>query len=196
MSYSAYEQKIVDLTEEIEELIKTIEALKYGIKQKEEWKEIDEYAGYQISSHGRAISDSRKGGGKILKNQLVRKYMTILMTKNNKQKRFLIHRLVAKQFIKNEENKPFVNHKDGNKLNNHISNLEWVTRAENSAHAAANGLYRSGEKNGRAKITEKDVLKIRKMRALGTKLTVIAKLFDLSIATTSHICLRKTWRGV
>lgn len=60
-----------------------------------------------------------------------------------------IHRLVATTFIDNIDNKPFVNHKDGNKLNNHVSNLEWVTARENNIHAINTGLTlpRKGHEN-------------------------------------------------
>ena len=60
--------------------------------------------------------------------------------KTRMRKSYYIHRLVAQTFIPNPENKPQVNHKDGNKLNNHIDNLEWVTQSENMIHASITGL--------------------------------------------------------
>ena len=65
-------------------------------------------------------------------------------------KSFLVHRLVAENFIQNSDNKPEVNHIDGNKLNNNLSNLEWVTRSENIVHGFNNGLI-SKDKNNRGK---------------------------------------------
>lgn len=67
-------------------------------------------------------------------------YMRITLIKNGKPKSFAAHRLVAMAFIPNPENKPQVNHKDGNKLNNHVSNLEWCTSQENIHHAIKTGL--------------------------------------------------------
>lgn len=67
-------------------------------------------------------------------------YLRVFLSKNSKKKAFLVHRLVAKAYIPNPEGKPQVNHKDGNKKNNHISNLEWVTVEENLHHALDTGL--------------------------------------------------------
>ena len=67
----------------------------------------------------------------------------------------LVHRVIAKAYIPEEPEKPFVNHKDGNKQNNSVDNLEWVTRAENIRHAYINDLIptRRGVRNGRCKLT-------------------------------------------
>lgn len=67
-------------------------------------------------------------------------YLRIQIWKNNKCEFVSVHRLVAETFIENPLNKPFVNHKDGNKQNNHVSNLEWCTQKENIKHAWSNGL--------------------------------------------------------
>lgn len=69
-------------------------------------------------------------------------FMVSLHLGKSKTKSYLIHRLVAIHFIENPENKEQVNHKDGNKLNNSIDNLEWVTPKENMLHAFKNGLYK------------------------------------------------------
>ena len=66
--------------------------------------------------------------------------MSISLSKNGKSKLFLLHVLVAKAFICKKENKNVINHKDGDKSNNDISNLEWVTESENVLHSLDNGL--------------------------------------------------------
>lgn len=67
-------------------------------------------------------------------------YVRVKLTRNNKSKTVMLHRIVADAFLHNNENKRCVNHKDGNKLNNNVSNLEWVTHSENSRHAREIGL--------------------------------------------------------
>lgn len=113
---------------------------------KEEWKDIKGFVGYQISNLGRIRNlYLRYGQGykyisykpKILKGSIFNNgYLMVSL----KRKKCLVHRLVAETFIPNPKNKPFVNHIDGNKLNNNVDNLEWCTFKENIQHAFKTGL--------------------------------------------------------
>lgn len=107
--------------------------------ENEIWKDIKGYEGlYKISNYGRIYSYYSK---KLLKTTLCNGgYLRGHLYKNTKVKAFLVHRLVAKAFIPNPENKPEVNHIDGNKKNNNVENLEWVTSKENMEHAVINNL--------------------------------------------------------
>lgn len=109
----------------------------------EEWKDIKEYNNYQISNFGRIKSKNykRQGYEKILKQSINgRGYYYVLISTKNKYKNLLIHKEVAKAFIDNKNNYTDVNHKDGNKLNNNVENLEWCSRSYNITHAYKNGL--------------------------------------------------------
>ena len=106
------------------------------------WKDIQGYEGlYQVSNLGRVKSLRRD---KILapkKNW--DGYLRIQLWRNNKNVFVSIHRLVAQAFIDNLENKPFINHKDGDKQNNYVENLEWCTQKENIYHAQKMGLSKT-----------------------------------------------------
>jgi hypothetical protein len=120
------------------------------------WKDIPGYEDfYQASSFGRVRSKSRlvnysKGSRKLLRKMKGRilkpairsdtGYLAVILCINGMDTTIKIHRLVASSFIHNPENKRCVNHKDGNKLNNNLSNLEWVTHSENNYHAIVNRL--------------------------------------------------------
>lgn len=133
-----------------------------------------------------------KHNNRYLKPQLNRKgYLRVMIGK----KRYFVHRLVAQTYIPNPENKLQVNHKDGNKYNNDVDNLEWVTNLENKEHAIKNNLYVYGDKCSYAKLNSKEVLKILKLLEENKyNLTEIAKIFNVHRATISDIKFNKTWK--
>jgi hypothetical protein len=97
----------------------------------EEWRVITEFPNYSISNLGNVLNTLTN---KIMKLNKKGGYYQVALTHNKNKKIFSVHRLVAVYFIPNPENKSDVNHKDKNKLNNNLSNLEWMTRKENNLH--------------------------------------------------------------
>lgn len=110
----------------------------------EMWKAIQGTKGFiEVSDKGRVRSLLR-GTPRILKTQADGKgYLRLRVTIEREKTCFKVHREVAKAFIPNPDNLPQVNHKDGNKNNNCVSNLEWVTNKDNAHHAITNGLWDS-----------------------------------------------------
>lgn len=104
----------------------------------EEWRVISEFPNYEVSNYGRVRN--WKGYIKSLKHDRYG-YPTVDLYNNSKRTEKLVHRLVANAFIPNPENKPTVNHIDGDKMNNKIDNLEWNTHKENMQHAVRTGLW-------------------------------------------------------
>ena len=107
----------------------------------EHWKVVEgTYGALEVSDLGRVKSNLRDG--RILKTVPDKKgYQRLRMTIKREKYSFKLHRLVAEAFVPNPENKPQVNHIDGNKNNNRADNLEWVSNRENAHHAIENGLW-------------------------------------------------------
>ena len=100
----------------------------------EEWKDIKGYEGlYKISNKGRVYNIKLK---RFMGHES-NKYMCVELGKDGKYKNYKVHRLVAQAFIPNPDNLPFINHKDENKLNNCVENLEWCTREYNVNYGTA-----------------------------------------------------------
>ncbi len=115
---------------------------------------------------------------------------------NNKRERknFCIHRLVYEAWGGKLKAGLWVNHKDGDKANNHIDNLELITPSENHAHAFRTGLQcNKGEQHPRSKLKEKDILRIREMRTHGLSHRKIAEEFNVTQATISYVLAGKMW---
>ena len=108
----------------------------------EEWKDIKDYEGkFQVSSYGNIRNINYYGTGIIkIVNQRPNEngYMVVSLSKNKKTKPCKVHRLVAETFLPNPENLPEVNHKDENKTNNRVENLEWKTHRGNCNHGTRN----------------------------------------------------------
>jgi len=162
----------------------------------EEWKPIYGYEElYEISSFGRV-----KRNNKILKNKNAGNgYKSVVLYKNNIPKYSYIHRLVATAFLENPLNKEDVNHKDSNRENNVVYNLEWCTRKENIQHCIKAGRFnneskgRKGEAQNNSILTEKDVLKIRSS-SLSRK--ELSKIYGVGTNNIHEILHRNTWKHI
>lgn len=99
----------------------------------EKFKPINGYEDYEVSTWGRVFS--KKKGVFLIPEVHDKGYLIVDLYKENERKHCKIHRLVAEAFIPNPDGKPHINHIDGNNQNNSITNLEWVTDAENKAKA-------------------------------------------------------------
>lgn len=152
---------------------------------------------YEISNLGRLKSTGqRKTILKLHKNE--KGYFRVKLYCKGKTKTYRLHRLVALAFVDNPEEKPEVNHKDGDKENNYATNLEWSTRKENVVHSFDNGLNKTrGEGNHHAKINEDKVRDIRRMYD-SKKYTQLelSKLFGISRPNVSSIVRRESWKHV
>lgn len=149
---------------------------------------------YKIGENGDIISYRRKIPKQLVSGDNGVGYLCLPITVQRKQSMKLIHRLVAEAFVPNPHNKKYVNHKDGDKYNNHYLNLEWVDAHENMSHASRMGLLERGEKRYNAKLTNEQVLEIRRLFHAGTlNGAQKAKEFGVSTALISRIANNKQW---
>lgn len=173
----------------------------------EKWAKIKGFEKYEVSNIGRVKSVSRiiklkNNTTRFVETQIlnikpnrqgyIRAYLT---DENKKEKSFFVHRLVAEYFIPNPENKKFVNHKNGIKNDNNVSNLEWCTCKENIVHAFRTGLKSAvrGSKSNFSKLTEEEILEIRELYPIIKSYKKIADMYKTSLSNIAHIIKKRTW---
>lgn len=158
---------------------------------KEMWQDINGFQGlYMVNPNGDIMSCVRN---KILKACLDTKgYKIIRLSKLGKKKTTTIHRLVGLAFVPNPNNKPQINHKDGDKLNNCYWNLEWCTRDENIAHAKEIGLIAYGEYNTAAKLSNEQAIGI--FTDQSRSYSELSKAYNVSKRCVGFIKNKETWR--
>jgi hypothetical protein len=126
--------------------------------------------------------------------------VVLFLEGNGKSKKYLVHRLVAETFIPNPQNKPQVNHIDGNKLNNKVDNLEWATAKENTQHSIKKLNNKThGEYNGNSKLKENDIIWIKNNCIPGDKklgYRPLSKLFNTTKSNIKFIFNNKTWKHI
>lgn len=110
---------------------------------------------YAVSEKGNVINVR---SGRTLHTVMQNGYVRVQLSINGVRRNYPVHRLVARAFIPNPENKPYVNHKDGNKQNNCVENLEWVTARENDNHARATGLKEQCKPIKAVSVDDKDTM--------------------------------------
>ena len=175
----------------------------------EQWKKIDGYEYYFVSNLGNVKSESRfitkKDGTKqpvkgIIMRQKPSKhgyYRVGLVNDNGYQRLHLVHRLVLITFHGLHESKNQVNHINGDKSDNRLENLEWVSCSENQKHAHSIGLKcQKGENHAQARLTSKDVIEIRNLIDQGIKQRIIAEKYGVKRSYISEIKIRRRWNHI
>jgi len=164
------------------------------------WKQVNEFEKYEISNFGRLkvnlkFRKYRSYNYKIL-NPTPDKdgYFRTMLTSNKQKKMKTIHRLVAEHFLKNENNYPVVNHKNGIKKDNNYFNLEWCTIKHNNIHAIKLGLKKplKWENHNMVKLSTNEILEIRK-NIDNLYQWQLAMIYNISQTQISRIINNKRW---
>lgn len=170
------------------------------------WKDIVGFEGiYKISNTGRVVSlpktkiECGRKSGNELKEKIGRAgYIYVALRKDKKQNNYLIHRLIAKAFIPNTNNKPCINHINSIRTDNRIENLEWCTYSENNSHAhkvGGQGKY-VGEKHSQSKLTKLQVEEIRaKYKKYKYTMIMLSLEYGASKSAIQAIINNKTWKN-
>lgn len=178
-------------------------------KQLEVWLDIPDYEGfYQASSFGRIKSVDRMilckdGKNKLIKgtilapSQTKHGYFALALCRNGVAQTHTVHKLVSRTFLGLRPSQMQVNHLDGDKLNNAVSNLEYCTPSENTRHAFETGLNLSkGEANPSAKLKADDIKSITARASNGESLRSIASSYGVVVSSIWSIVNNKAWRHV
>jgi len=169
---------------------------------KEIWKKIEGYPAYEVSNLGKVRSWYNNKWGKAEKPKLLKPPSKddrpkVVLVFAGRKKNMRIHKLVLNAFgPKRPTPKHECCHNDGNVCNNHISNLRWGTSKENAADMVKHGRSLYGSRNFNAKLTEKDIPEILKMKKDGALTSEIAQKFGMTFVSIWKIIKRETWKHV
>lgn len=161
-----------------------------------ERKMVEIVNGYYATEEGEIWSKRKnKNIAKKLNN---RGYYLVNLSISGKVKTYQLHRLIATAFIENPESLPVVNHKDGNKLNNRVENLEWCTHSQNVNHALKTGLAHpaKGVHTKFGRLSRKEVKEIRDLLCNGLSQYKIADLYGVTRGAIEQIAGGKTYKWV
>lgn len=194
----------------------SVPQLVFSFTEAEIWRPVVGWEGhYEVSNCGqvrsvdkRTLSRPRADGspayriakGKILRSQgygREKKWRTTYLWREQQGTHRPVHQLVLEAFVGLRPEGYVANHKDGNPVNNHVSNLEWCTVTENNRHALATGLRRMyGEDHHGHRFTTEQVQEMRRLHKQGLSIPSVARHFQASMHTIRKIIERKTWKHV
>lgn len=180
----------------------------------EEWRSVAGWPAYEISSHGNVRSIARKvlrrdGTHQCFASRMLKRskntsgYLVVHLRDeaNGRSVSARVHRLVATAFLSSDAERTEVNHKDGNKLNPLVSNLEWATPRENRKHAWAIGLrdrsdlpIKSGVSNWAAKLSDQIVMDARQRHSCGVSMRQMAREYGVDSKSMRNAIKGITWR--
>ena len=171
------------------------------------WRDINGFPNYKCSNMGRVKTMPKekvrlRAGNFITKEKILKQkitkwgYPSVTLYLDVKPVFKTVHRLILSSFEVNVSNKPQVNHKNGNKLDNRVTNLRWGTKSENYQDRFRHGTDNNGERNGRSVLNSLSVLAIRMRLTLGESQENLANEFGVSQVMISRIKLRKAWKHV
>ena len=165
------------------------------------WRTVPGYPAYEVSVDGvvRRCQGFRCRRAYRVLVPFIRPngYAQVILYRDGRRQRFGVHQLVALAFL-GPKPSPLhqVAHLDGQRLNNHVSNLAWLLPIENDAHKDLHGTRLRGSQIHCAKLTEAQVVLIRQALAVGIRQCVLAQTYGVSDSTVSLIARAKTWRHV
>lgn len=157
-------------------------------------KEVPDHPNYLVSPDGYVVN---RKTGRVLKEDITnRGYHRITVCKNNKVKRYTLHRLVAELFIPNPLGKETVNHKSGDKRDNSVENLEWMTQEENQNHAKETGLCPKGTAMKTSKYSEETIHEVCRLIQEGWTRKPVLDKAGITKSTFDDIRRRKSWKFI